>query len=351
MDQQQIMKAEVLLTRRCNLTCKTCALIKQQKPELSLDEWKKAFDIIYTDLGGDFIALYGGEPLMLKDKLVEIVRHLAKHRKNGKDFTVISNSVGLTKPFMQKLMKAGLQSWTASVDGFADGAYYDKNSWKKSSTGYTKLLEFREMGLRDCCGIFTITKKNILQLPKVIKTLSGDGIWTGFDFIHYDKGNDCVGHSRFNATRQEIGEDVLLDIDEDGDTVRRIMGEVSDLKRAGYMVFPSFEAIEKLAHPEISVGLGWNCKYPASITLDCDGTLGCCDDYPGKNVEKWSIFDLAGRNRWEEFTEIYKKDVEKCYNCAWSTHILACQFVDEAGNLLSEKARDYYQHKACAKDF
>jgi sulfatase maturation enzyme AslB (radical SAM superfamily) len=328
-------------------------MIKQHKPELTLDQWKEAFRIVFEDLGGDFVALYGGEPLMLRDKLVDIVEYLSTFRSKGKDFTVISNCIGLERSFMQRLMEAGLQSWTASVDGFAVSDYYDSNSQQKSGIGYRKLREFKDMGLRDCCGIFTITKKNIRDLPAVITELSREGIWTGFDFVHYDKGNDFVGHSRFNATRAEIGEDVLFSLknSEDREIITSVMNEVARLKREGAMVFPSFEAIEKLSNPWVSAGLTWNCKYPASITIDCDGSLGGCDDYPGKNIEKWSIFDLAGRARWAEFVEVYKRDVENCYGCAWSTHILACQFVDEQGNLLSDKAREYYQHKACGGEF
>lgn len=350
MEQQQIMKAEVLLTRRCNLACKACNLIKETKSELSLAEWKEAFDIIYSDLGGDFIALYGGEPLMLGDDLIEIVRYLAEYRKDGKDFTVISNSIGLTPDFMRRLMDAGLQSWTASIDGVVNDDCYDKYSMAKTNVGFNALIKFKEMGLRDCCGIFTITRKNIQSLPQVIDILSSHGIWTGFDFIHYNKGNDIIGHSRFNSSREIIGEDVLF-TEEDAPMIKEVLAIVKKMKKEGYMVFPSFEAIDKLSDPDISINLNWNCKYPASITLDCDGSLGCCDDYIGKNVGKWSIFDLKGRKGWKEFTDIYKQDVAKCYNCAWATHILACQFVDVNGNLLSDEARNYYQHKADACKF
>ena len=66
----QIVKAEILWTRKCPLSCPYCSMANGRSNDLSIDQWKKGFDNL-KQLGCGFAAFYGAEPLADFNKLGE----------------------------------------------------------------------------------------------------------------------------------------------------------------------------------------------------------------------------------------------------------------------------------------
>lgn len=340
MIEDKIVKAEVLITRRCNLRCKTCQVIHPKLPqgrELTSQEWDKAFDIVYNKLGADFIAVYGGEPLILgRNKLGNIIESLAKHRPK-KSFTIISNSVGLKEEDMDYFMNRGLDSWTASVDCLPQGNSADKFTKAKSQVGLSTLLKFKEKGLRDTCGIITVTKKNLLQVPETTKFLTDLGIWTGIDLLHYDSPERLDGMDNFSTDKKYMKELLLDNIDD----VRNVASKLIQMKKEGALIFPTFKTLEAWKNPNYSLNLNWSCKNlerPYLILLDADGTLGACDQFQPSELKKYSIFDMP--EKWNDFSNQYMKSIrDRNCRCFWSTHYC----LDEIAN--TKDGMKYYQHE------
>lgn len=335
----KLVKIETLLTRGCNLQCKSCKVINPDLPmgeELTVEEWDKAFDIGFNELGADFIAAYGGEPLSIgREKLGGIIESLARHRPE-KSFTIISNSIGLSEEDMDYFMEKGLDSWTASVDCL-EGGSADRYSDAKSQTGLKALLRFKEKGLRDTCGIITVTKKNILRVPETVRYLTDLGIWAGIDLIHYDSPSRLNGRDNFSPDRSQI-EDLLLD---DIDEVSGVADELIQMKKNGALVFPTYETLEAWKNPDYSIRLNWSCRdleRPYLILLDADGTLGACDQFQPPELKKYSIFDMP--EKWEEFSKEYMEQVkDKNCRCFWSTHFCLSEIAS------TEDGMKYYQHE------
>lgn len=331
----KILKAEVLVTRRCNLNCGYCKIPKNipNEKELTLDQWKQAFKIVYNELGGSFIAIYGGEPLQLgKEGLGDIIEALSSYRPE-KSYTIISNSIGLKDSDMDYFISRGLDSWTASVDSLQSGDDVDKYTRAKSNIGLQTLLKFKEKGLRDTCGIVTATRKNLENIPDIVQYLSDRGIWTGIDVLHYRK---CDGQKGLPASEDMLD---LLFKREDMPIITEVADILIDMKKKGALIFPTYQVLEGWKDPNNIVDLNWKCgtQSPYCITIDADGSLMECDSFQGSRIKNYNIFDLP--NKWNSFKEDYMKDVAKeCSGCFWSTHVCAKDMMEKGGV-------KYYQHE------
>jgi len=77
---------EIALTYRCNARCQQCSCRTYIKPELeetgklTIDEIKNAIDQA-VDLGAFQFVLNGGEPLLEKDRVVELTRYIKRKHK------------------------------------------------------------------------------------------------------------------------------------------------------------------------------------------------------------------------------------------------------------------------------
>jgi len=332
-----LMKVEVLLTRQCNLRCGGCRLAQNNYDEMSLEEWKKAIDIIFNDLGASFAPMYGREPLaMARDKLLGIIEHVASYRNKGKDFTIISNSTLLHEKLVEDLINAGMDSYTGSIDTLSSKNIHnmDAHMKKKSQAGLRWLVKLKEKyNLRDVCGIITVTKNNINKVYETIKFLSEKGIWSGVDFLHYDKsGNSQKCLDLQNMKTLKIEREDMNKVRKESD---KILDNYDDL-----LLFPSKDIVKMWKNPRYVVDLDWKCSKPICICLDCDGSVRECDEFQGSRIRKYTIFDLKDKDIFEQFQQDYIRDVrEECPGCFWSTHVLA----EEAYR--REKGRDYYAHR------
>jgi len=281
---------------------------------------------VYNDLGAEFIALYGGEPFLLeKNKLVGILECLNSYKDKGKSYTIISNCINQDKI---KEIHNLLDSFTASVDCLSEEYQLNKQSWIKSQRGLQTLLWLKEKGVRDCCGIITATKKNLKHIPNTIEYLSKNNIWAGIDFIHWKK---CRGQKDLPIKSKLEG--LTFDIDDLND-IKNIANELINMKKNGSLIFPTYEVLKMWKNPKFSINNDWKCSYPRSITINPDGSLMECDSYRGNKIKNYNIFDLP--EKWNKFSIDYIKDVKKCRNCFWSTHVM-----------LYDKcmSKEYYQHK------
>ncbi len=329
MMQNPITKAEVLITRECNLSCSSCGLIHDRVPDMEPEQWARVWKIVYEKLGASFIAIYGGEPLVYGiDRLVQVVRDLSRYRRKDRDFTIISNGLGLTDEYADRLAAAGLQSWTSTVDTVL--AHRRDHMDYKTAAGHRALDKFRKRGIRDTCGIVTVTARNLGEVIPTIDALCSQGSWVGLDLIHHQRGD---GEYSFSSDAEHMPDLVLTreHLPQLQRVAEKILGAYEDL-----LVFPTKRVLEMWKQAEYAVDLSWKCTPGHAVTIDADGSLGLCDDrLPQKmgparkkalqRPQPWSVFDLeeASEALWEEFLSWYGRDLAHCEGCFWSTHVMA----------------------------
>jgi MoaA/NifB/PqqE/SkfB family radical SAM enzyme len=106
--------AQIIPTRRCNLSCSYCNEFDRVSHPVPLHEMQCRIDKL-AELGTGIITLSGGEPL-LHPHLETIIRHI---RRRGAIATLISNGYLITPVLIDTLNAAGLDSLQISIDNVA----------------------------------------------------------------------------------------------------------------------------------------------------------------------------------------------------------------------------------------
>ncbi len=308
----EIVKAEILWTRKCHLACYYCSMATGESNTPSLSQWKEGIDNI-KKLGAGFIAFYGAEPFADFDKLPETVGYA---ESKGIATTVISSGIATQmQDKLIKLYKAGGRSLTMSYDAIP----LSKDSEIKSDKAIRMLEFFKSLGqVRDVAVVMTLNRENFVVLPAVIREMTEKGIWTLFDVIHADRkqeGSKCKGSGK--GLLFEECDFPLLD---------KTLDKVELLKDNGALVHTSKQFINKVRANDFSLlrKYNWNCareeNFPAWITVDCDGKVYVCDDFQPQTEKEFFVWNL--HKEWDSFCSYRQKQtLNQCPGCCWNTHI------------------------------
>jgi MoaA/NifB/PqqE/SkfB family radical SAM enzyme len=103
--------AQVVVTRRCNLSCGYCNEYDDHSPPIPLETLQGRIDRL-ASLNAAAITFTGGEPL-LHPHLDRVVRAARRH---GMIVTLITNGFRLSRAWIERLNAAGLQGMQISID-------------------------------------------------------------------------------------------------------------------------------------------------------------------------------------------------------------------------------------------
>ena len=149
------------LTDCCNLKCKHCgsSCLSDNHHFLSFDTVKKVLNDVssHYDCSGILVCLTGGEPLLNRDvfKIIDYSRRL------GYSVGMTTNGTLITKSVARKLIDAGLETMSISIDGFGN----THNSFRGNGDAFSKALfgaqNMQALGLNP--EITTVFHKGNLQ--------------------------------------------------------------------------------------------------------------------------------------------------------------------------------------------
>ena len=101
----RVVNAGIRITRNCNMNCSYCNIQSIQKPDLSIEQWKVAGNILKR-LGIKNLVILGGEPTEY-DKLNEFIEYYEKeldircsmttNAYNNKEKILLALNSGLSK--------------------------------------------------------------------------------------------------------------------------------------------------------------------------------------------------------------------------------------------------------------
>jgi MoaA/NifB/PqqE/SkfB family radical SAM enzyme len=130
------ISVEILLTQQCNLKCKHCLFDcgPNKKKRLSL---KKIKNIIcqLSKMKVFTVGLNGGEPLMLKEELYEIINYI---KKKNLDFILTTNGTLLDPKFIKFISKKKPLCVRISLDFPTPSRH---NSFRGSSNAFQKTIK------------------------------------------------------------------------------------------------------------------------------------------------------------------------------------------------------------------
>ena len=303
-----LVKAEILWTRVCPLRCHYCGMRTGYQNTPTSHDWRVGLENL-KELGCQFIAIYGAEPLSDFSKLPQFVRDV---QDLGFSSTLITAGASGWKDKLRCLHDAGLRSLTTSYDILP----LDSSSAKKSNRAIEMLDFFRSLGDVTNVGVVvTLTKHNFRGLISTIKQMTEEEIWTFFDVIHWNRGQ---------AGSKVIGRDPTLCFTEDNlPELKQVVRDVQTLRRAGALLHCSNSFLETLITTDVVVNMSWNCAnedvFPSWVTVNCDGMVFPCDDFqpPELAIPMVSLSTQLPlrRDEWATTT------LRRCPGCCWNTHV------------------------------
>ena len=322
MDKIQI--ANILLTRRCNLQCDYCSIVKDyqdmpneypainhyHKNELKTEQWIKIIDTLHRNNSDVFLIFYGGEPFLYPG-LTDLIKHC--HSKNIY-YTIISNNTKLIQDKILKLYEdvGKIRGFSASVD---PDLYIHLNNRMINSTddaafktvaGFKNLSILKEKNMADdVVAEITVTKDNCKYLYDTVKILSENNIVSSITTLDLKK-NPYYDFSTI------IEKDLLVyQTPEIANQFMKIMADESLLVHIPYLLIKLFNILpcELRCHIYEDVH---------NVTIDADGTFRLCLRIRGVEFPKKSLDDIFypdGQIRIK-VKEVIKSDYKKyCEGC------------------------------------
>jgi MoaA/NifB/PqqE/SkfB family radical SAM enzyme len=256
--------AQIIPTRRCNLSCTYCNEFDRVSAPVPLDEMRRRVDRLAM-LGTGIITLSGGEPLLHPDAEA-IISHIRAH---GAIATLITNGYLLTPARIERLNDAGLDSLQISIDNVLP----DEVS-KKS----LKVLDQKLRWLAEYAA-FDVTVNSVV----------GSGIAHPEDALTIARRARALGfQSTVGILHDPSGQLRPLGPREQG-----ILEEIEALGRGLF----SFDRYNRFQH-NLARGVpnAWHCRAGSRYLYICeDGLVHYCSQqrgYPGIPLDTYTPRDL-----------------------------------------------------------
>jgi MoaA/NifB/PqqE/SkfB family radical SAM enzyme len=326
---RKIVKAEILFSRQCPLSCSYCGMKNEKQNTRTSKEWRTGLLKLY-ELGCEFIAFYGAEPLTEFEKLKDAIYYCESAL--GIPTTIITS--GAVPNFWEKMLelhKHGARSLSMSYDPNP----IDPSSMHKSNKAIFLLKNFKKLyNVRDVAAIATLTAKNFMYFPEMVEKMSKDGIWSFFDLIHEDRGQP-------GSKCGKVAEDLKLKPEHHAELLK-MFEKFLKLKDEGALCHSSQHFVDTITSNMLFNNdiYTWTCNKqdPSWVTIDCDGSVLLCDDLAGV----YTGIDMTNLYRdWDIFKTHHHYGVKDhdC-KCCWNTHIDAHAIM--AGEV---KLEDYVHDK------
>lgn len=290
--------AGVILTRRCNLHCKYCAIPDRKAADLPVEDWLAAIDII-ADLGIKKINFIGGETTLYKDVREVVSRALEKIEY----CSLITNGIK-GYPVVKDLLSLGLKNVSFSLDTL-DVEKSISPIKAKAGLELIKALEHDNLlNGNNFTAYCVINKTNLMTIPSLVEYLSSKKISTYFLPFHWNKDN------KHEHRKDDYGLAIRHD-----DELDSLLQKLSEMKKDGFLIGNSakfFDAIGQYVD-----NLDWKCSYLSELRIDSDGKMMCCCDKQGEVHNKYTIFDLKDERVFHQFLNDRQRDADACSGCLW----------------------------------
>lgn len=301
------MIAVIFMTRRCNMDCSYCKIKDNHFPnELNTEQWKIAFWILKHELQVPFVGLLGGELLLRRD-IVELIKYL---HEIDLPYAICTNAEDkMMTHLAPKLLEAQVRNISVSIDTLDISNTDDINV--KSQDGLKWLEYFKSQGVPDLHLTIVITRKNISNVPDIIKRL-GKKYWieiTGLDTAKDDSYD-------FSGYASEMPD--LIFHKKDKALIKKIFREIRELKQSGeYMIHTNQIVLDETEKHLINAD--WKCQTFSNLAIDADGTVRLC--LRRNPFKRFNILDFENAGIREEFTRTWYEYVKDCKGCLYDCQI------------------------------
>ena len=174
------LDAQLIVTRRCNLSCGYCSEYDNFSDPVPTEDLKQRIDALHR-LHSANITMLGGEPLMHPD-IAELVAYAGRKSNTS----VVTNGFLLRNSVIEALNEAGLNNLTVSVDTLqADPSRYIQKSFRSLKTRLERLRRLAKFDVHVTAVLCESSKDDFKQLMREIETF---GFRMSVNLIHNHKG-------------------------------------------------------------------------------------------------------------------------------------------------------------------
>ncbi len=336
----QIRIVNWLITRKCNINCDYCSIVKNYpdmpsvypkmehyiKNEMSLEVIIKALANFKKHNPEAFHIWYGGEPTLRKD-LADIINYC---NDNNIHYTIISNNTDEIQPLIKRLFEEVdyIEGFTSSVDPVqfdTDDRFAEDRIWK-SIWGFKKLKELQTSGkVKDVVAEITVMNENQHLLYNLVKNLSSEGIYSDITFVDIAK-NPYYDFSNIRDYSQLVKPTWEL-----ASTLMDMYNDKSLLIHMKDMLLPAmFDTLPSNMDCGLEKGIH-------NITVDADGTIRLCLRIRGTTTPKvFSITNLFDKSNPGTLNDVFQETItyDKKKFCRLCNHscLLMSRYIDESGD-------------------
>jgi len=317
-----------LLTRRCNLSCDYCAIVKDYKnkpqsypdmkhyfeKEMNSEYVIKTLRRIKNHNPDAFHIFYGGEPLLRKD-LADIINfcNIAKIH-----YTIITNNSDDIQKLIEELLEnvEYIEGITSSVDPLIMDKTADKSSdrYKKCVAGLERLQGFKGK-IKDIVAEITVDNSNFQYLYDLVKMLTDMGINSDITTVDIAKNN----YYDFSNIRSNKNADLVPKLPSTMAMFQKIINDKLNVHMAETLLPQIYDILPAELDCELE-------KNIHNMTIDADGSMRMCLRIRGVLTPNMKAYDCIMDNGelhpiFKELISIDKRNY--CLGCNWSCPIMS----------------------------
>lgn len=288
---------------RCNVNCYYCYTWDNRVKGMTLDVAQKSIDWL-SGHGCRVVAIMGGEPLLRKDFIVEVIRYGAS---KGFFMYLPTNGLLMDAEFIDRAGDAGVAAVNLAVDTIEEKPGLPK-AFRRIEPQFRHLAEMRKKYGYIVFFNINITSANIDDVKELTEIAHSYNIGTDY---HINEAPVIEqSHYKFGDKGYWITEDYYRKVDS-------LVDWIVEKNLSGYPMVNSVEHLLAMKEFVRHNTPQWKCRAGFnSLVIRTDGTLAPCFELYGSEKDWGSIRDghrLAKNGELEkQKTECNKKCLSTC---------------------------------------
>jgi MoaA/NifB/PqqE/SkfB family radical SAM enzyme len=252
---------------KCNIDCHYCFQYNNAKPGMGLDTAKSAIDWLKS-IGCRVIPLMGGEPLLRKDFVLEVISYGAE---NGFFMYLPTNGYLMDKAFIDEVGRAGVAAINLAVDCVAPRKGLPK-ALLSIEPQFRYLVEQQARYGYLVFFNINICQTNIKDAKLLTEIAHQNHIGTDYHLNESPQSFINVGHYKHFEDTLGITPDKYKEVDE-------LIDWLIDKQRRGWPMVNSIEHLRSFKQRMRGQLQHWDCRAGHNAALiRTDGTLSPCFD-------------------------------------------------------------------------
>jgi len=193
------LDAQLIVTRRCNLSCGYCSEYDNFSEPVPADMLKQRIDALHS-LHSANITMLGGEPLMHPD-IAELVAYAGRKSNTS----VVTNGFLLRNGVIESLNEAGLNNLTVSIDTLqADPTRYIQKSLRSLRT---RLERLKRLARFDVHVTAVLCESSVDDFRQLVREIEAFGFRMSINLIHNAKGYVTISGQPYLELYEEFYRD------------------------------------------------------------------------------------------------------------------------------------------------